>query len=582
MEISRTKIDSIPQLFKLLKEVNELKNPIYRGHSSTSYKLNSSAYRRMEKKYADKIKIRKNLSSYHEQLIEEFKSNKYHQNEIGELTDLEILAKLQHYGAATCFLDFSRNIAVALWFACSSKEDRDGRLYILKDIQDIINYKIVNSEQLKYPIDEFYKDIIKEKENELVKHFMLWEPPYLSERILQQDSIFLFSKKEDELDNDEFLFKIDINKKLKKEILEILNNLFNINKKTIYKDFHGFALSHAQNELIDFIDDGEKYFDMANQYFQNDNFEKAEEYYKKAENDLIDKEMQVSLYISLATIKKQLPNYKNLQEALKYQKKAILIIKEVLDEKDPKLATSYNNLSSIYRNLGGEINLQEALKYQKKAMEIREDVLNEKDPSLATGYENLSSIYKNLGGETNLQEALGYQKKAVEINEEVLDEKDPSLAISYNNLSLIYQDIGGKTNLQEALGYQKKALEINEEVLDTKHPNLATSYNNLSSIYQDIGGKTSIQEALRYQKKDVEISEDVLDTKHPDLAISYNNLSSIYKKLDGETNLQEALKYQKKAVKIVDEVLYKDHHHIKVFHNNLKLIEDSINVLRGK
>ncbi len=569
------KVKTIKQLFKLFTEIEELKNPIYRGHSSVDYELKSSSFRRLEKKYKnDKNKLKRNISSYHEQLVEEFKSNKYHQSEVGELCDLEILAKLQHYGAATCFLDFSKNIAVALWFACSSKDDKDGRLYILKNIQDIINYKIINSEQLKFDISMFFKDFVKNgAENELIKSFLLWEPPYLSERILQQDSIFLFSKKEDTLDDDEILERVIISKEIKKDVLKILDSLFNINKKTIYKDFHGFALSHAQNEMIDFIEDGEKFFDMANQYFQSGNNEKAEEYYLKAESDLEpNSENLIDLYLNMAIIYTNRIGYENLHKALEYQNKAIEISEKVLDVNHPSLATSYNNLSSIYQDLGGEENLHKALKYQNKAIEINEKVLDVNHPSLATSYNNLSSIYQDLGGEKNLKKALKYQNKDVEIREKVLDVNHPSLATSYNNLSSIYQALGGEENLKKALEYQNKAIEIREKVLDVNHPSLATSYNNLSVIYEDLGGEKNLHKALKYQNKAIEIREKVLDANHPNLATSYNNLSSIYQDLGGEENLKKALKYQNKAIEIREKVLDVNHPNLAASYNNLSSI----------
>ena len=40
------------------------------------------------------------------------------------------IARLQHYGYPTRFLDFTTNIDIALYFACSEREDRDGTLYI--------------------------------------------------------------------------------------------------------------------------------------------------------------------------------------------------------------------------------------------------------------------------------------------------------------------------------------------------------------------------------------------------------------------------------------------------------------------
>ena len=44
-----------------------------------------------------------------------------------ELADLEILAGFQHYGAATCLIDFTYNPLVALWFACKPESDNPSK-----------------------------------------------------------------------------------------------------------------------------------------------------------------------------------------------------------------------------------------------------------------------------------------------------------------------------------------------------------------------------------------------------------------------------------------------------------------------
>jgi hypothetical protein len=50
------------------------------------------------------------------------KSYHYHKE---ELSNLELLLELQHYGAATGLVDFSRDFLVALWFACDSNKDKE-------------------------------------------------------------------------------------------------------------------------------------------------------------------------------------------------------------------------------------------------------------------------------------------------------------------------------------------------------------------------------------------------------------------------------------------------------------------------
>ncbi len=45
-----------------------------------------------------------------------------------DVCELELLARLQHHGAATRLLDCSRNAFVALWFACRWAPEKDGIL----------------------------------------------------------------------------------------------------------------------------------------------------------------------------------------------------------------------------------------------------------------------------------------------------------------------------------------------------------------------------------------------------------------------------------------------------------------------
>jgi hypothetical protein len=51
-------------------------------------------------------------------LIKDAKSYHYHKE---KLSDLELLLELQHYGAATGLVDFSRDFLIALWFLSPSE-----------------------------------------------------------------------------------------------------------------------------------------------------------------------------------------------------------------------------------------------------------------------------------------------------------------------------------------------------------------------------------------------------------------------------------------------------------------------------
>jgi hypothetical protein len=45
-----------------------------------------------------------------------------------KLNDLELLLELQHYGAATGLVDFSRDFLIALWFAAHGNKGKNGKI----------------------------------------------------------------------------------------------------------------------------------------------------------------------------------------------------------------------------------------------------------------------------------------------------------------------------------------------------------------------------------------------------------------------------------------------------------------------
>ena len=76
-------------------------------------------------------------------LLNEAKKNLHHYDERGrKLGDIELLAKLQHYGAATRLLDFSKNVLIALWFCVSDREYKDKTGLLLGIDTDIVTSSI--------------------------------------------------------------------------------------------------------------------------------------------------------------------------------------------------------------------------------------------------------------------------------------------------------------------------------------------------------------------------------------------------------------------------------------------------------
>ena len=114
---------------------------LFRGVSTESYEIEPSTCRRLPKSHRNNpsklLKINKDL-------IEKARSLGHDQQDGKQLSDLELLAELQHFGAATCLIDFSRNALVALWFACqqSFKGKANGKVFAVNRY-DTIRLKTV-------------------------------------------------------------------------------------------------------------------------------------------------------------------------------------------------------------------------------------------------------------------------------------------------------------------------------------------------------------------------------------------------------------------------------------------------------
>ena len=87
---------------------------LFRGVPNEKYEIQASAYRRPKEEDRDFEKF----FQINKSLIRDVRLLGYDERNGRELRDLEILAELQHFGAATCLIDFTYSAQVALWFAC--------------------------------------------------------------------------------------------------------------------------------------------------------------------------------------------------------------------------------------------------------------------------------------------------------------------------------------------------------------------------------------------------------------------------------------------------------------------------------
>lgn len=259
-------ISGVSNFVSSIKKQNYL---FFRGHADANYMLLPSIMRN--------INLRKNeYKLYNELLIncpDDFE--KCH-------THLERLVEMQHYGLPTRLLDISRNLLVALYFACESDFDKYGELILLsaenKDIKypqsdtvsilsslpnfpyekqmeilDLVNDSTINNERFNELNGRLLHEIRLEKpafqaeinKTDLSNSYIVYALKN-NNRIIKQDGAFILCGLLDEYSNlEHFRYK----EKRKKTVIllsnkkKILNQLetFSINKATLFPEIESVA-----------------------------------------------------------------------------------------------------------------------------------------------------------------------------------------------------------------------------------------------------------------------------------------------------------------------------------------------------
>ena len=266
-EKQRKSAESVVDCLLQLQELTGSEgNYAYRGQKNADWKVESGASRRIKEiNPSEEAPSKENFINYHEkELLEPARMDGYGDGEVRPLYDLELLAKLQHHDAATCLIDFTRNFFVAIWFACQSHKEEaeeekeaketDGKIFIL-DTSDEKNFLSLEEEDLKKEVRAILKfqtrdEAISSKEtiirSILKPSWWHWSPQGLIQRILKQDSLFIFGQTKIEKT---LLQEIEIKHEHKDKIIEELDRL-GITERTLFKDLPGFAESHSQNKSL--------------------------------------------------------------------------------------------------------------------------------------------------------------------------------------------------------------------------------------------------------------------------------------------------------------------------------------------
>ena len=256
---------------------------VFRGVPNKAYKIQASAYRRPEESDRNFEKF----LNINKDLITTARQRGYDRKDGREWSDLEILVELQHYGAATCLIDFSYSAQIALWFACRhfQKKDENGES---PNINKPPHGKVSVMQMKRSKFTEITTDFMKKGREKTIDYFLkepkgsplyYLKPIFQNNRIISQQSVLLFGNYELDADDERF-----IEEGCKSKILTDLQIITGYTEDRLFPDFEGFAWVNREaapytepiySALIDF---GESAIEKE----EKEEYEKALEYSSRA------------------------------------------------------------------------------------------------------------------------------------------------------------------------------------------------------------------------------------------------------------------------------------------------------------
>ena len=316
---------------------------LFRGQADSKWPVNCSAVRRLARGLAEPVESRLTnslLVGYLEFLIAKARMRNVLPHGFDTASpDLELLALLQHQGAATGLIDFTLQPFVALWFACNGSQTENGTVYFLSRASTTE----IKPRDIERPLGSLYEKNV----------LWSWEPSALGNRIVAQRSVFVFGVAE--VGGTAKMGRFIVQAESKSDILSQLESLHGINEEMLYPDFPGYAVANASDKFFDAKrtasywqvliklagTDGEKaqaHYNCGVAYSALKEFENAIEQYDRTIAYTPDDAKTLN---NRGVAKKSLGRYK---KAITDYDKAIRI--------DPQYVVAYNNRGNAKKSLG--------------------------------------------------------------------------------------------------------------------------------------------------------------------------------------------------------------------------------------
>ena len=254
----------------------------FRGQEDSRWSLRSAAARRLLRHY--RANSERKVPSFSRAYVE------YHQNVLIDpartrgfgldggriLSDLELLAALQHFGAATGLLDFTYSPLIALWFACQ-KEECDGKVFSINTADSLVFGKVTHQVMQKE-----ISEVLAPDTDAGSSLPWIWEPVATGDaetRVLVQNSLFIIGRPSF---TQGIAREVVIQKEDKKELRKELDANYAIREETLFKDVYGFASVNRSSSPVPPFGNYEWYFLLGSRKYQEGEYQGAIENYNQA------------------------------------------------------------------------------------------------------------------------------------------------------------------------------------------------------------------------------------------------------------------------------------------------------------
>ncbi len=186
-------IDSVEGYHRWVQRL-EGRSLLYRGLADSTWEVEASAVRRL-KQYSKQPSAdvpQKAFHDYIRDLLQRARGRGFGIQDGTSLSDLELLAELQHYGAATCLIDFTTNPLAALWFACNKVHPMEDEKDIHGKVVAICTDDPNKFEEITHENKQVEKEVVKFFHNE--GKLYIWKPSNRNNRVIAQQSIFILGE----------------------------------------------------------------------------------------------------------------------------------------------------------------------------------------------------------------------------------------------------------------------------------------------------------------------------------------------------------------------------------------------------